>query len=258
MSPVRLEQQDALAWLHLQRPEAYNAFTREMAGELLEHLFQLRQDESVKVVAITGEGSVFSAGGDLKWVSAHPQGPSTAFHELATRVHLCITEIRRFLKPILAVINGTAAGGGFSLALACDFRLMAETARLKQAFTSQGLCLDGGGTWFLPRLVGLGRALEIAAFDEWISAEQALNWGLVNRVVSPEQLTAETLSWASRLADRSSHAFATVKQLLNESWNTPLETQLEHERQGLVRTVEHSDGQEGLSAFLEKRSPRFA
>ena len=118
--------------------------------------------------------------------------------------------------------------------------------------------MDGGGTWFLPRLVGLGRALEIAAFDEWISAEHALNWGLVNRVVSPEQLTAETLSWASRLADRSSHAFATVKQLLNESWNTPLETQLEHERQGLVRTVEHSDGQEGLSAFLEKRSPRFA
>ena len=83
MSPVRLEQQDALAWLHLQRPEAYNAFTREMAGELLDYLFQLRQDESVKVVAITGEGSVFSAGGDLKWVSAHPQGPSTAFHELA-------------------------------------------------------------------------------------------------------------------------------------------------------------------------------
>ena len=102
--------------------------------------------------------------------------------------------------------------------------------------------MDGGGTWFLPLLVGLGRALEIAAFDEWISAEQALNWGLVNRVVSPEQPTAETLSWASRLADRSSHAFTTVKQLLSESWNTPLETQLEHERQGLVRTVEHSDG----------------
>ena len=257
MSPVRLEQQDSLAWLHLQRSEAYNAFTREMAGELLEYLFQLRQDESVKVVAITGEGYVFSAGGDLKWVSAHPQGPSTAFHELAARVHLCITEIRCFPKPILAVINEATAGGGFS-ALACDFRLMAKIAHLKQAFTSQGLCLDSGGTWFLPRLVGLGRALKIAAFDEWISADQALNWGLVNRVVPLEQLTAETLSWASRLAERSSHAFATVKQLLNESWNAPLEAQLEQEHQGLVRTVEHSDGQEGLSAFLEKRSPRFA
>ena len=94
---------------------------------------------------------------------------------MAARVHLCITEIRCFPKPILAVINGTTAGGGFSLALACDFRLMAETSLRKQAFTSQGLCLDDGGTWFLPRLVGLGRALEIAAFDEWISAEQALN-----------------------------------------------------------------------------------
>ena len=170
MSSVRLEQQDALAWLHLQRPEAYNACTREMAGELLDYLFQLRQDESVKVVAITGEGSVFSAGGDLKWVSSHLQGSRNAFHELAARVHLCITEIRRFPKPILAVINGTAAGGGFSLALACDFRLMAETARLKQAFTSQGLCLYGGGTWFLPRLVG--SALKIAALDEWISTDQ--------------------------------------------------------------------------------------
>jgi enoyl-CoA hydratase/carnithine racemase len=111
MNPVRLEQQDSLAWLHLQRPEACNAFTREMARELLEHLFQLRQDESVKVVAITGEGTMFSVGGDLKWISSHPQGPSTAFHELATRVRLCITEICRFPKLILAVINGSAAGG---------------------------------------------------------------------------------------------------------------------------------------------------
>jgi 2-(1,2-epoxy-1,2-dihydrophenyl)acetyl-CoA isomerase len=255
MSPVRLEQQDSLAWLYLQRPEAYNAFAQKMAGELLEYLFQLRQDESVKVVTITREGSVFLAGGDLKWVSSHP---STAFHEWVTRVHLCITEIRHFPKPILAVINGTAAGGGFSPTLACDFRLMAETARLKQAFTSQGLCLDGGGTWFLPRLVGLGCTLEITALDEWILAEQALNCRSGNRVVSPKQLITEILGWASRLADRSSHAFATVKQLLNESWNNPLETQLEQEHQGLVRTIKLSDGQEGLSAFLEKRPPRFA
>ena len=135
---------------------------------------------------------------------------------------------------------------------------MTKTARLKQALTSHRLCLDVGGTCFLQRLVGLERALEIVALDVWISEKQALNWELVNRVGPPEKLTAETPSWASRLAERSSHAFATVKQLLNESWNTPLETQLEHERQSLVRTVEHSDGQEGLSAFLEKRSPRFA
>ena len=209
-------------------------------------------------MTITGQGSLFSAGGDLKWASSHPQGPSTAFHELATRVHLCTTEIQRFPKPILAVINGTAAGGGFSLALNCDFRTMTKTARLKQALTSQRLCLDVGGTCFLQRLVGLGRALEIVALDVWISAKQALNWELVNRVGPPEKLTAETPSWASRLAERSNHAFTTIKQLLNKSWNTQIKTQLEHERQGLVRTVKHFDGQEGLSAFLQKRSPRFA
>ena len=118
--------------------------------------------------------------------------------------------------------------------------------------------MDVGGTCFLQRLVGLERALEIVALDIWISAKQALKWELVNRVGTPEKLTAEAPSWASRLAELSNHTFTTVKQLLNESWNTPLETQLEHERQGLVRTVEHSDGQEGLSAFLEKRFPRFA
>lgn len=257
MTLVRLERQDSLAWLHLQRPEAFNAFTRELATELLEQLLQLRADDRVRVVAITGAGEVFSAGGDLKWVSSHPQGADTAFHELATRVHLCITEIRRFPKPILAVINGTAAGGGFSLALACDFRLMAETARLKQAFTSQGLCLDGGGTWLLPRLVGLGRALEIAALDEWISAPQALAWGLVHQVVPAEQLLEAAVRWAEKLSVRSLSAFAIVKDLLNESWDTPLETQLERERQGLVRSVTHPDGQEGLRAFLEKRPPRF-
>ena len=199
-----------------------------------------------------------SPGRDLKWSSSHLQDPITAFHELTTRVHLCIAEIQRFLELILAIINGTATGGGFSLALNCDFRTMTKTARLKQALTSHRLCLDVGGTCFLQRLVGLERALEIVALDVWISEKQALNWELVNRVGPPEKLAAETPSWASRLAERSNHAFTTVKQLLNESWNTQIKTQLEHERQGLVRTVKHFDGQEGLSAFLQKRSPRFA
>ena len=127
---------------------------------------------------------------------------------------------------------------------------MTKTARLKQALTSHRLCLDVGGTCFLQRLVGLERALEIVALDVWISEKQALNWELVNRVGPPEKLAAETPSWASRLAERFNHAFTTVKQLFK--------TQLEHERQGLVRTVKHFDGQEGLSAFLQKRSPRFA
>lgn len=181
-----------------------------------------------------------------------------AFRELTARVHLCIAEIQLFPKSILAVINGTATGGGFSLALNWEFRPMTKTAHLKQALTSQRLCLDVGGTWFLQRLFGLRRALEIVALDVWISAKQALNWELVNRVGLPEKFTAETPSWASRLAEHSNHAFTTVKQLLNESRNSQLETQLEHERQGRVRTIENFDDQEGLSASLQKRSPSFA
>lgn len=254
---VTREQQQGLVWLRFARPERFNAFTREVATELLEHLLFLANDATARVVIITGAGEVFSAGGDIKSAVEHPQGADAAFYELATKVHLCITEIRRFPKPVIAAINGTAAGGGFSLALACDFRVIAATARLKQAFTSNALCLDGGGTWLLPRLVGLSRAMEIAMLDDWISAEQALAWGLVHRVASAEDFPEAVTALAERLAERSQHTFQVVKTLLNDSWNTPLETQLERERQGLVQCVRHPDGVEGLQAFLEKRPPRF-
>jgi len=159
-----------IAQLTLNRPESYNALNIITAQALIRKLLDLGADPAIRGLAdpairglvITGNGTAFSAGGDIKFAQAHPHGPAAAFHELATHVHVCVTEIRRLRKPVIAAINGIAAGGGFSLALSCDFRIMADSARLKQGFTSNALCIDAGGTFTLPRLVGLARLLCLA------------------------------------------------------------------------------------------------
>jgi 2-(1,2-epoxy-1,2-dihydrophenyl)acetyl-CoA isomerase len=160
-------------------------------------------------------------------------------------------------KPVVAGINGIAAGGGFSLALACDFRVMAESAVLRQGYTSNGLSIDGGGSYALPRLVGLARALEIAAFDEPMSSSQALEWGLVTKVAQDSEVKKEALSMLEGLTKTSLHSFAWSKRLFMESFNNTLETQLELERQGISDCAGHPDGQEGIKAFVEKRKPIF-
>jgi 2-(1,2-epoxy-1,2-dihydrophenyl)acetyl-CoA isomerase len=160
-------------------------------------------------------------------------------------------------KPVVAAINGMAAGGGFSLALACDFRIIAKSAILKQAYTSAALCIDGGGTFNLPRVVGLARALEIAAFDEPISSSQALEWGLATKVVEDGQVLDEARTMIQKLVQRSIHSFAVTKKLLTDSFETSFETQMELERDGLSACADHPDGREGLKAFAEKRKPQF-
>jgi len=225
---------------------------------LIVQMLTLATAPQTRAIIITGVGTAFCAGGDLKWALAYPQGPSAAFRKLAGQVHMAITGIRRIPKPVIAAMNGVAAGGGFSLALACDFRIMSRTASLRQGYTSAGLCLDAGGSFMLPRLVGFARALEITAFDELISSEQALAWGLVNRVVEPEHVQSSAAEFANRLSRRSLNSFAWSKKLLNESFETSLETQMEREREGIATCAEHPDGLEGLHAFTEKRKPKFA
>jgi 2-(1,2-epoxy-1,2-dihydrophenyl)acetyl-CoA isomerase len=255
--PVRLEVQDHVATLTLDRPGTFNALDLSTAAALADALLGASSDPRVRAVVLTGAGRAFSAGGDLRHAASHPHGPPAAFRELATRVHVCVAEIRRMDKPVIAAVNGVAAGGGFSLALACDFRVMAAGARLVQGYTSQGLAMDAGGTFTLPRLVGLARALEIAAFDEPIPADRALAWGLATRVVPDGAALDEAHAMAATLAGRSVHAFAAVKRLLTDAYDTPLEAQLERERAALVACAGHPDGMEGVRAFLEKRRPVF-
>lgn len=254
---VHLARLERIAQLTLNRPDAYNALDLPTARELSAMLLELSTDAAVHGIVITGAGKAFSAGGDIRRAMAHAQGPAALFYELATYVHLCVTEIRRMRKPVLAAINGIAAGGGFSLALACDFRVMAASARLKQGFTSNALCIDAGGTFTLPRLVGLARALEIAAFDEPIAAQQALAWGLVTKVVDDTQVLEAGLEMIRVIAQKSLHTFGWSKALLTNAFETSWETQLEYERQGLVSCAGHADGKEGMRAFLEKRPAHF-
>jgi 2-(1,2-epoxy-1,2-dihydrophenyl)acetyl-CoA isomerase len=254
---IQLERVDDTAVLVLNRPRAYNAFDLPMIRDLADHLVTLASDSSVRAVVLTGAPPAFSAGGDLRWASAWPAGPGAAFHELSARFHMAIQTIRRMPQPVIAAVNGMAAGGGFSLALAADFRVMDETAEMRQAFTSNGLSMDGGATFILPRLVGLARALEIAAFDEPIPASRALAWGLVTRVSPAGRAREEALVLARDLGRRSAVSWAWSKTLLTDSLATSFETQIERERLGLKSAALSADGREGLAAFAEKRPPVF-
>ena len=254
---VKVNVNDKIAKVVLNRPKAYNAFNLEMVEALARRLIDLAVDNNVLAVVITGEGKAFCAGGDLKWVLETPGDNPAAFHNLAARFHQAILEIQRMRKPVIAAINGIAAGGGFSMALACDFRVMAKSTVLKQGYTSAGLCVDGGGTFTLPRLVGLARALEIVAFDKPISSEKALEWGLATKVVDDGKALEEALSMALELIKGSINSFGWCKDLLTNSFNNSFETHIERERFGLAKCASHPDGIEGLNAFSEKRKPTF-
>ncbi len=254
---VRVTLCGEIATVTFARPKAYNAFDLSSISQVAEHLINLAVDDTIRVVIITGEGKAFCAGGDLRWAADWPQGPAAAFHNLAARYHQAVLEIRRMPKPVIAAINGVAAGGGFSLALACDFRIMERSSVLRQAYTSSGLSVDGGGTFALPRLVGLARAMEICAFDKPISAQKAVEWGLATKVVEDGQSLQEAEKMAEELSKISLESFRWAKQLMADSFGNSLETQLELERVALRTCAASPEGQEGIQAFLDKRKPVF-
>lgn len=255
--PVIVEKSGGAAVLTLNRPEAYNAFGLDMVRLLADTLTELAVSQGVTGIVISGSGKAFCAGGDLRWIRQYGESLGPAFHELAARYHQAILEIRRMPKPVIAAINGLAAGGGFSMALACDFRVMEASAVLRQAYTSNGLSMDGGGTYSLPRLVGMARAMEIAAFDPPIDAEKALSWGLVTEVVEDGKALARAVEMIQLIQKGPFSSFAASKSLITDSFNTPFESQLEKERNALAWAADQPAGREGVAAFLEKRKPVF-
>ena len=255
---VLTQKHENILEITLNRPDVYNALNLDMMKVLSETLSSAAKDSSIKGVLLTGKGKAFCSGGDLKWISEQTDDAGSVLYRLAPQFHLSITEIRRMEKPVVAAINGIAAGGGFSLALACDFRVIGQSAILRQAYTSSGLSIDGGGSFALPRLVGLARAMEIAAFDNPISSAQALEWRLVTKVVPDDEVISETLAMLNHLAKTALHSFAWSKKLMTESFNNTLETQLELERLGISDCGAHPNGQEGIKAFVEKRRPSYS
>ena len=254
---ILTQQHGSILKIALNRPEAYNALNLDMMKGLSEVLSFAANEPRVLAVILTGTGKAFCSGGDLKWISQQKEEAGFVLYQLAPEFHRSIVQIRRMDKPVVAAINGIAAGGGFSLALACDFRVIAESAVMRQAYTSSGLSIDGGGSFALPRMVGLARAMEIMAFDNPIPAAQALAWGLVTQVVPEGQAVEAAITMVNGLMQRSLHSFAWSKRLLVNSWDHDLETELELERQGISECAAHPDGQEGIQAFVEKRKPSF-
>lgn len=252
-----VERDGAIATIVLNRPERLNALDLETAGFLVSLLQGLASDDDVSSIIITGSGRGFCAGGDLGWAAAYPGGPAKGLHVLASHLHQALLEIHRTGKPVIAAINGVAAGAGFSLALACDFRVLDEGAAFRLAYTSAGLSVDGGGTFMLARLIGLARALEMAAFDEPVDAAQAASAGLVTRIAAAGEALDAARALARDLQARSLASFASSKYLLRRSVETPLEVQLEHEREAIVACALTAEGAEGISAFVSKRVPDF-
>ncbi len=256
-NPILAQQHGNILEITLNRPDVFNALNLDMMKMLGETLAFATADPSIEGILLTGQGKAFCAGGDLKWISQQIEDAGSVLYRLAPQFHLSIIEIRRMEKPVVAAINGIAAGGGFSLALACDFRVIGQSAILRQAYTSSGLSIDGGGSFALPRLVGLARAMEIMAFDKPISSAQALEWGLVTKIVPDDQVLSEALGMLDELIKTALHSFAWSKRLMTNSFNNTLETQLELERQGISDCAAHPNGQEGIQAFVEKRKPSF-
>jgi 2-(1,2-epoxy-1,2-dihydrophenyl)acetyl-CoA isomerase len=252
---IRLEIADAIATITLERPDALNALTVTMKGELLAAFRTIGRDRSVRSVVLTGAGRGFCAGQDLK-ERLEPEAAPLAV-ELRERYNPIIQSMRRLDQPIVGAINGVAAGAGASLAFACDIRVAAESASFVLGFGRIGLVPDSGATWFLPRLVGPAKAAELALLGSTLSAAEAERLGLVARVVRADELAAEARVVAASLAGLAPRAVALTKRALQRSWSVDLDEALEDEayRQGIAGATH--DHAEGLAAFLEKRPPRF-
>lgn len=256
-SKLLFETRDGVAHITLNRPDAGNALDMEMGRELMEAALRCDEDPSIRAVVISGAGSVFCVGGDLKNFST--QGEHLPYHlkELTTYLHAAISRLARADAPVVGAVNGVAAGAGFSLAMSCDLILATESARFTMAYSKAGLTPDGSSTYFLPRLVGFRRAMELTLTSRTLSAQEASEWGIVNRVVPDEDLPAEAGELASQLAAGPTKAFGTSKRLLHTSWTETLETQMEHEARSIADTARTADALEGITAFTEKRAASF-
>lgn len=255
-STVWLELRDSVAVIRLNRPAAAHSLNERMARELRAAAEKCAADSAIKAVVLTAEGRFFCAGGDLNELCAHGSG-SDEVKRLADQLHLAISAFSRMRAPLVVAVNGVAAGAGFSLAVSGDLVLAAESASFVMAYTAAGLSPDGSSSYFLPRLIGLRKTQELMLTNRKLSAELALEWGLVTRVVPDAQLMDAALELAGTLAQGALGSHSGVKKLLLATWGSSLEDQMELEGQLIAEAAGSTDGQEGMSAFLVKRKPRF-
>ncbi len=241
-----------VAWLTLNRPEKLNTFTSVMHQEIRDALTRITTEKSARCLVITGSGRAFSAGQDLADLNM-----AALANVVEDDYNPLIRTLTTLKLPVIASVNGVAAGAGANIALACDIVLAARSAKFIQSFNHIGLVPDAGGTWALPRLIGLPRAMALTMTGEPVPADQAEQWGMIWRSVDDAALLTETTNLAQRLANQATTGLAFTKQLLRESWHHTLDQQLDLERDFQQAASQTADFQEGIDAFLNKRKPRF-
>ena len=256
-SLITFEIEDGVGLICLNRPNDGNALIPEMARELLDAANRCDEDPEVRAVVLTGKGKMFCAGGDLKAFAAQGENVSLYTKDITQAFHAAISRFNWMDAPVVGAVNGTAAGGGFSLALTTDIAIAAESAKFTMAYTKAGLTPDGGSSYFLARMVGLRRAKEMALLNPVLSARQAMAWGLVNQVVADDQVLTTALEIAHQLAKGPTRSIGEAKRLILSGATESLESQMEKETRAIAVMAGSTAGREGIAAFIAKRTPKF-
>lgn len=256
-STLLYDSRDDVAFITLNRPDSYNAITVELARELADAALRASVDPSVGAVVVRGAGKVFCAGGDLKDFNSRGADMPAYLHEVTTALHTAMSRFARMAAPVIAAVHGSAAGGGMSLALGCDLIVAAESSAFTMAYTRIGLTPDGSSSYYLPRVVGLKRAVELVLTNRMLGAQEALEWGIVAEVVPDDELEGTVEDLARTLASGPTGAFGWARRLLYDSGTESLETQMALETQTIAQVAETADAREGIGAFLEKRRPVY-
>ncbi len=256
MSSILFKIENNIGWITLNRPEVFNSFNREMALLLQNILDDCANDSNVRAIVITGSGKAFCAGQDLKEVTTPELNPG--FRKILEKhYNPIITKIRNIEKPIIAAVNGVAAGAGANIALACDIVVTTEHASFIQAFSKIGLIPDSAGTFFLPRLIGFQKATALMMLGDKVSAQEAYNLGMIYKIFPLAFFEEEVRTLATTLANMPTKALGLTKRLLNQSMNNNLEQQLALESDLQIEASSSNDYNEGVTAFVEKRKPEF-
>ena len=254
---ILFEQQGSIGTMTFNRPAVYNAMNNELILALRDITTTLMASTTLRALIIRGAGKAFLAGGDVGLFHERKDVVADEIKPMGDALHAGIINIRNMPFPVIAQIHGAVAGAGLSLALACDFAIAADDAHFTSAYTRIGVSPDGGSTFFLPRIVGMKKALELVMLSDTIAAPQAAEMGLINRVVPADQLEAETRKLATRLASGPTQAFAHAKRLITQSFSTPIQQHLDDEIAFFAKCARTDDFKEGVTAFVEKRKPNF-
>ena len=256
MKSIELEIKNNIAWIKFNRPEVFNSFNREMALSLIDTLKSCNTNDEVRAVVLTGNGKAFCAGQDLKEVTSPELNPG--FKKiLEEHYNPIIKQIRSIEKPVIAAVNGVAAGAGANIALACDVVVAHEKVSFIQAFSLIGLIPDSGGTFFLPRLIGFQKASSLAMLGDKVSADEAERLGMIYKVIPFERFEDEVNELAKKMANMPTKALGLIKKTLNASMSNNLDEQLALESKYQIEAAQTDDYAEGVAAFIEKRQPNF-